>query len=471
MHRLAAKLLIGLLLPSCLFAVPRLVGADEPGPFIEEYLRNKLAEDPSHSDSWRLLGRIHEQRGETDAAREAYEKSLDCDPFSAAALFDYGQLLQAAGEHEVARVCFKKVIEFAPKSDYAMRLRKSLWFDADETFENSSPVVATVYEEVDPEQILQAGYEIQRFDQSEELERRERTWDSDGTPSENELRFFMETGVLFNTNVTLAPISRQLNNIAASSFQGFAAPEIEWNAVRQENWQLGPLFRGYFTVNEREFNDFNLASFQPGAFVEHETESLGAIHIHRLDYVLSYDFFGQERLGMRHAVTASWTTILPNLDAVYYYVSPSYAVFDAVVAKPTLDSLDGFGMTAGVSRYFRTGWSSWPSWSTGLDFDYVNTEGDNFRYYGAKVHADLTCRITPKLDLIPQGNVGFRAYPDFRGDVNRDELVYRLSARLRYRWDDHVFTSLVVNYDRFATDFEAFDSERFETGFVTSVQF
>ncbi len=441
------------------------LNASESGDPIEAYLLKGLDENPSHADSWRLLGRVYQKRGDIAGAKQAFQKSLDNDPYSAAALFDYGQVIADEEGQQAAFSYFQKVYEIAPESDYAKQLRE---LGIPEP-QQSSEAINAVYEVLTPEEILQTDYQIQRFDESENLERRNRELNPVVQTDDDRFRFFLETGVLYNTNVTLAPISRQLSSIDAKSFQGFLAPEAEWIAYQGEKWRTGPLFRGYFTLNEENFKAFNLSSFQPGAFLERDLEWWGATHIQRFEYTQSHDFFDGEKIGLRHSATASITTILPSLDALYWYVTPSYSTFDAPVANPSQDSLDGFGLTFGMSRFFRTSLTWLPTWSLGPDLEWINTEGDNYRYFGAKVHADATIRLRENLDFIPSGNIGFRAYPDYASGGDRDELAYRLSSRLRYRWSDHISTSLVLNYDRFASGNPNFDAERFETGFVTTL--
>lgn len=434
---------------------------------MEAYLQQRLQENPQHSDSWRLLGRFYHRQNKPDAANDTFKKSLELDPDNAATHFDFGQLLLSQGDTVRAREHFRRVYEVAPESVYAEKLRKQGHPEPGDLSE-STPFQVALYELQDSEQILQAGYEIQTFDSSEELDRRVREFDRELKEEDRGWRFFLETGVLWNSNVTLTPISRQPSNVDAYSFQGILNPEIEWLAWDSEGRRAGPLLRGYFSLNQEDFQSFNLTSFQQGAFYEQDLFWNDVTHIGRFDYVYSVDRLGGDRFGDRHAVTASMTSVLPDLDVIYTYATVSFTQFDTPVIDPAVNSLDGPAYLFGLSRFFRTENPRLPTWSLGADLEHVNAEGDDFRYFGGKIHADATFQLAERLELIPSGNVGFRQYPDFTRTPDRDELTYRLAGRLRYRFTEIWSLSLVVNYDRFASDNLNFDTERWESGVVTT---
>lgn len=468
--RINQRLSICLILVLVLSEVGELSKPVKASEQMEAYLLKRIEENPDHSDNWRLLGRFHHRRNRLDDATIAFEKSLKINPGNAAAHFDYGQLLESQGDIEQAREHYQRVYQIAPESEYADKLRKQGDLPNAETSE-STPFSTALYELTGSEELLQVGYQVQTFDSSEDLERSLRQQDPQKSFIEDDLRIFLETGVLWNSNVTLTPISRQLTSADASSFQGVLNPEIEWLAWNDGQKRAGPLLRGYFSVNQDDFRSLDLASFQPGLFFERDLLWGEINSVARLDYVYSVDFLGQDRFGDRHATTASLTSILPNLDAIYTYARISYSEFDAPVTDPEINSLDGPAYSVGLSRFFQTESSRLPTWSLGTDIEFVNTEGDDYRYFGAKVFTDATIKLTKKLEFVPSGNLGFRSYPDFTGNPDRNELTYRLAARLRYRLTDHWSFSAVLNYDRFASDNASFDTERLESGILTTLHY
>ncbi|HUG18399.1 MAG TPA: hypothetical protein VMM56_05440 [Planctomycetaceae bacterium] len=450
-------------IPVLIAAAPFGRAADE----IETYLQQRIRENPEHSDSWRLLGRHFHRQQKEGAATEAFKKSLELDPDNAATHFDWGQLLESQGDRAAARDHFQRVYQVAPESEYAERLRKLGYLKSNEA-SRLSPFQTALYEITNSEEILQAGFEVQTFDASEDFKRRLRDLDRAEEVTRRRLRIFLEAGALWNSNVTLTPISRQLFDADAAGAQGFFNPEIEWIAWDSGERRGGPLLRGFFTKNEQNLSPFDLSSFQPGLFVEQDLFHDAQTHVARLDYVYSVDLLDGHRFGDRHAATASVVSVLPDLDAVYSYLTVSYSQFDAPVATPELNSLDGPAFLAGFSRFFRTGNPRLPTWSLGTDLEYVNTEGDDFRYFGAKIHANATLQVAERLEWIPGGNVGFRNYPDFTGAPSRDELTYRLGSRLRYCLTDAWSVSLVANYDRFDSGHPDFNADRIECGIVTT---
>lgn len=434
---------------------------------IESYLLKRIQENPQHSDSWRLLGDYYHRQQRDDEANEAFKKSLELDPDNAATHFNWGQLLEAQGDSRAARDHFQRVYQVAPESEYAESLRKMGHLESIKT-SRQTPFETALYEIENSDKILQAGYEIQTFDASEDFKRRLRELDRDVAVPHKKFRLFLETGVLWNSNVTLTPISRQLFDADAAGAQGFFNPEIEWRAWDSGQRRGGPLLRGFFTKNEQNLSQFDLASFQPGVFFEQDLFHNDQTHVARFDYVYAVDLLDGDRFGDRHSATASVVSVLPDLDAIYSYLTLSYSQFDAPVATPEVNSLDGPAFLVGFSRFFRTDYPHLPTWSLGTDFEYVNTEGDDFRYFGAKIHGDATLQLADRLQWIPSGNVGFRNYPDFTGSPSRDELTYRLGSRLRYRFTEAWSVSLVANYDRFDSRHPDFNADRIECGIVTT---
>ncbi len=302
------------------------------------------------------------------------------------------------------------------------------------------------------------------------MERRLRELDLEVAAPDRRWQVFLEFGSLYNTNVTLAPISRQLTGSEEASFQGFFNPDIQWIAVSHGPWRMGPLVRGYFTLNEGDHRSLDLASFQPGVFVERDLPSDNENEfIGRLEYVYSLDLFGGSTFGDRHGLTASLSTILPEGDVIYSYFNANYTDFANDGPTPAIDSLDGLALATGVSRFFNTGWQRVPTWSLGGDVEWANTRGADYRFLAVALYANTTFQLAPKLTFIPRMGVGYRDYGDFTGPVDRNELNWRASSRLQWQWTETLSISAVVGHDRFASDHQAFDSQRTEAGIVFSV--
>lgn len=443
--------------------------ADEGQQAILRMLEKRVAEDPMHADSWRLIGRLHHRAGQHAAAQGAFERALQIDPQNVATHFDFGNHLRDFGNIVQANHHFREVYALAPESGYAQKLA-----ERGTVFSDMPPVLPDAGNSPDgsPEgerDLLQANYQIRSFDSSEEVEQRLGHPELDPAPVvplARRLRTYVEFGALYNSNVTLAPISRQLVDADASSAQGFLNPEIEWIWLDNEGTRMGPLARGYFTVNQSNLSDFNLASFQPGAFLERDQLFGREDLTGRVDYVYSLDLFGGDRLGDRHALTTSATSLRPDGDLVHLFWTIGFSQFDEDGAVPAVDSLDGTANTLGMSRFFA--WdSAWiPASSLGASVESVDTEGADFRYSGASINGDFTLAFTERLSFIPEASAGYRSYGDFTGAVDRDELVWRVGGRLRWDWTTDMSISAVAGYDRFASDHELFDADRTQAGIV-----
>lgn len=497
----SATLLWLLLLLAIALGTPAVGDASDGRQTILAMLQQRVAQDPLHADSWRLLGRFHHRAGELAAARDTIERALHIDPQNAAIHFDYGHLLRDLQDPQRAKFHFRRVYELAPESGYAAQLAEQgmsaealgLPVAVAPPVQEGSPAAAPERAgestaRAEPSagdqpgmlakwlrfpapavgDVAQASYEIKTFDGSDDVERRlhHPELDSADVPPMSRLRTFVEFGALYNSNVTLAPISRQLSNAEARSAQAFINPEFEWIGWERDATRIGGLARGYFSVNEKNLSNFDLASFQPGAFLERDQLFGWNDVTGRVDYVYSLDLFGGDRLGDRHALTTSATSLRPSGDVVHAYWTISFSQFDEDGATPALDSLDGTSNTLGISRFFM--WDSlWvPTTSLGASVESADTEGANFRYDAVSLYADATLVLTERFDFVPEASVGYRGYGDFSGPEDRDELVWRAGGRLRWKWTDNLSVSAVASYDRFASDHPQYDADRTQAGLV-----
>lgn len=272
--------------------------------------------------------------------------------------------------------------------------------------------------------------------------------------------------MLYNSNVTLTPISRDLAQGESASFQSFTNPDLDYKIIQKNTLRAGPMFRGYFTLNESNFQDFNLSSYQPGMFVERDFRLGSHESIGRFEYLYSTDFFDGDRIGNRHSATVSLTSIRPDLDAIYTYFTLASSDFTDDGEIPSQSSLDGVTITAGSTRFFQTGWKSLPNHSLGLDFESADTEGDDFRYHSLNLHGSTNWLFFEGWKFSPTWGIGFRDYPDFMGLIDRQEFFWRLHGRVQYTLNEMWAISAVAGHDRFASDNQDFDTERTEGGLV-----
>ncbi len=444
----------------------------------------RVERDPHHSDSWRLIGKLQAQQGDTAMAVDALTRALDLDNENAATHFDLGQLLLASGDAANADVHFRQCVAIAPHSDYAKQLyQQRLVLQPPGLSDGLEPVAAAVSNDVayalaqtelgidEGSQLDTVGYEIQTFDGADDLDRRLNELRSDADPAGRRLRVFLEMGALYNSNVSLTPISRDLVASDAESYQGFLSPELEWIALQRGAWRAGPLGRGYFTVNEASQRAFDLASFQPGAFLERDLQVGSSDWIARLDHVYSLDLLDGSRLGDRHSVTASMIMIRPDLDVIYTYFSTRFSQFDDDGLDASVSSLDGTSFTGGISRFFQTENAWLPTYSLGIDLESADTEGSDYRYRAINGHGDVTCQLSERWSLVTTVGVGHRDYYDFTGPVNRNELTWRVHGKLRWQWSERLSFAAVVGHDRFASDNEDFDAERTQGGIITTLTY
>ncbi len=440
---------------------------------IQEYLQ----ENPDHSDSWRMLGKIQWQQGAREKAICSLEQALQLAPQNAAAHFDLGQLQGELKQVQERDFHFQRVLEIAPQSEYAQRIHAQgfqFWLptepatSVDPTVPDVARIDTVVADAAAGTEIEPVGYEIQTFDGSDDLQRRLEQLAALQDPDATRWRIFAETGALYNSNITLTPISRQLSRSDAASAQWIANTELEWLALRRNAWRFGPLARGYFSVNESQWSDLNLSSFQGGTFLERDLQLEDQEWITRFDYVYAIDQFGGQKFGDRHALNASLTHIGADCQITHAYFNLNTTQFIDDGLFPSATSQDGPAWMLGISRLHAVSWYSVSGVSCGLDFESAQTEGDDFRFWSMRGYADTTLALADTMDLTFSGGLGFRNYPDFTGPVNRDELTWRTAARLDYWLRPGLSVSLVANYDSFVSDNVDFDVDRFTAGILTT---
>lgn len=448
------------------------IGSTTPPDAMMQLLLQRVEQQPDHSDSWRVLGSYQAKQNDLQSAIRSLQHALKLDPENAAAHFDYGKLLRANSQSDQADYHFQQCAELAPASQYSAEIYERGWLPTPTLPPpDSQPNVSqpNISQASDALAIQPAGYRIQTFDGADDFERTFDRLESDADPSIQRLRFFLETGVLYNSNVSLTPISRELASADAESFQLLANPELEWIAWDSERWRSGLLLRSFLTVNESTQSAFDLASLQPGGFVERDFTAWGSDWIARFDYVYSLDYLDQQRVGDRHSMTTSLIQIRPDLDVIYAYVTASLSDFADDGVTPATSSLDGAAISGGISRFFQTEWSRLPTYSLGFDLESADTEGADFRYRAINAHAEWTHQLIDCVQFIPSVGTGYRDYYAFTGPVSRDEWTWRVQGKLRWQVNAHTAFSIVAGHDRFASDNENFDAERTQGGVLITI--
>lgn len=423
---------------------------------VERYLERKLAENPQDSSTWRLLGKLRRQRGDDLQAMNALEISVSIDPRNAATHFDLAELYLEQGDLPKSQQHFRKAIQFAPESDYAKRSRNYLGLED---------------EPAGSDEIALAGYEVSSFRGSQTPFQRsspfEKRTQRAFSPTKD-FFVFVETGALYNSNVALSPISRELAPQDSASAQLFVAPSWEWTAIRHNNLNAGLKTSGYFNLNESNFSAFNLQSYQPGLFVERVIESKYSIFIPRLEYDFTHDEFKGETFGNRHALTISATYLWNDGDSSYLYGTRDYTNFASEGVVPAITSRDGWTETFGASHRLNVCWRHLQSILVGIDYQEAKLDGSDFAYRGVNLFSEVDLPLTTSVDLILKGGWGYRNYFDFAFTPSRNENIWQAGVELKKKIDEHWYVSGVLNYDRFDSGNPLFEAERYQSGIIVT---
>jgi len=420
-----------------------------------QLLEAKLAREPNHADTWRLLGQVKFRQGDKAGALAAVERALSLDPASAAAHFEMGRMIEKQ-RPRAAAAHFQEVVRLAPESDYAKQASERPRF-----LPNSAPAIAD-------DQVTPAGYDVRTFDGSDELEDQIDRFDAAASEAPSAQTFRMESGALYNTNVLLTPTSRELAANELASYQGFINPELEQKLFARGGFSTGLVAKGYFSFNENEFSDFNLQSYQGGAFAQRAAPWGDWTLLNRADYLYTLDQFDGHTFGERHSVTVSTSLVSPGGNVSFMYYSFQDAAFETATATPEIDSLDGPSHTLGLSHSFFVDRWYMKTFDIGFDLEAADTEGADFRYRGGSLFAASTIPLPGPLSLALEGGWGYREYYDFTGSPSRNESLPRAKARLNWRLSDQWSIAGVFNYQAFDSDNPAFNSDRWVSGIVTT---
>lgn len=422
-------------------------------PGMREYLETRLAENPHDAASHRLLGRLLLAEGDAAGAVAHLQIAVKREPLSGAAHFDLGRALDATGDLVGAASHWRQVLDIAPGTDYAR--------DAETRLAELPPDALG--------KIETASYEIREFPGPPGIEPLSDPLDL--PPERPPLFFRLETGLLYNSNVALAPSSRQLSPGDRESFQLFVSPEIEWSALSKGDWTAGPLFSGYFTLNEGSFREFNLQSYTPGVFAEGAYDRQAGTLVPRLEYRYSVDQFEGENFSLRHGVLGRLTALHAAGGATTGYVSIDQTDFVDDGVLPEVTSADGWTYATGIAHEVDVAQRWLSRLRAGVDVDRLDSRGSDYAYWGAGVTGQAVVPLVPTIDLTLKGGVGYRMYDRYEFEPDRDEIIWRAGGELRKWFTPQLSAAAIANWQSFDSNNPLFAADRMLAGLVMEYRY
>jgi tetratricopeptide (TPR) repeat protein len=416
-------------------------------------IRKRVEEDPKDAVSWRLLARTRIEEGDWEGAMAALEQALVLDDRSAAIYFDYGCAAEHLGRGEVAAAAFNNAIFLAPESEYA--------FDAEAHLQQMETA----------DGIQQASYDIRSFDGSDLIPLILPRQRADESYWEDRLNVRVDLSAQYNSNVSLAPSSREINADRKASAQGSSSFSVLYAAIDTGGLRIGPTFDSDFTLNERNVDQYDLQSYRPGLFADGKWRAGGILLKPRIAYTFDYDMFGGDTFGNKHSLALSngavWTP--HQISTLYYAFDHNNLVNDG--ATPGLTSQDGDSNTVGIVHDAISSDWFWRSFRLGADFQNADTRGDNFRYLAGSTYTQTVFALTPTLNLKLRGGYAYREYPDFQGSPSRNTHIFRAGVELRKFFDYGISMAAFSHYDHFASKNSQYDRTRFLSGVVTTWEY
>jgi tetratricopeptide (TPR) repeat protein len=416
-------------------------------------LRKKVKADPDDAAAWRLLGRACIEEGDWDGAVQALEHALALDNQSAAIYFDYGCVAEHLGRDEIAAAAFNNAIFLAPESEYATEAADRLAL-----LESANGIKL-------------ASYDIRSFDGSNLIPLILPRQKEDGSYWSDRVNARLDLSAQYNSNVSLAPSSREINTNREASAQGAAAFSFTYAAINTSGFRFGPSFDSDFTLNEPNVREFDLQSYRPGVFADGRWEAGDLIFKPRIAYTYDYDIFDGQTFGNKHSVAVSSGTVWAptQVSTLYYAFDLNNLMNDGVV--PNLSSQDGASNTIGIVHdSINSDWF-WRSFRLGTDFQNVNTQGDNFRYYAVSAYSQTVVALSSTVNLKLRGGYAFRDYPDFQGNPSRNTNIIRAGVELRKFFDHGISVAAFGQYDHFASRNSLYDRTRYLSGVVTTWEY
>jgi len=418
------------------------------------HLHSEVEREPDNGTSWRLLGRHLINLDQTSEAHAALTKAVELIPDSAAAWHDFGRACLALGYEDDAVEAFRIAIALAPESTYSESARSLL----EELGHGESDIQL-------------ASWEIRRFDGEEYLDRLEDTDPPRRRWLPDSVTFRLETGLLFNSNVALAPVSRQLAPGERASFQFYAAPDVRWSVFDEPEWRAGPTYKGRYTFNEANFRRFDLQSFRPGWFTEWFIYHDDRLIVPSIAYDYTHDMFDGATLGSRHGLLASVATFWNDEHASFLFWATDYTDFRNDGIVPDVTSQDGWLNTIGLSHDVTLPYRHLHLVRGGVDVSQADTDGSDYRYRGVNLFVDGVFPIVESLELKLSGGWGYRDFPDYEFDPSRNESLWRGGAELRHYFSDNVSVAAICDYNSFDSRSPLFTADRLILGTVAEIEY
>ncbi|QDT15126.1 hypothetical protein [Alienimonas californiensis] len=453
---------------------PTAAVAAPPPPAMVDYLAKKAAAAPQDATAQRLYGRALLDADRAEEAAERLRAAAALDPLGGAARFDLGRALHALGDDAGAASHWRETIRLAPDSDYAADAAARLAeLPPEVAAEPAVTPIPDVFANGSADAgVTPAGFEIREFPGPPAPAPFLDEPIADGffpslLPDGLPLSLRLETGLLYDSNVALAPTSRQLAPGDRESFQFFLGGDAEYALAKGDGWAAGALSSTRFTLNEGEFSALNLRSFTPGLYSEWAVPWADGALVPRLEYRFTLDQFDGETFSQRHGLVGRLTHLRNDGGAAVGYLAVDQADFESDGILPEVTSADGVTYAAGVAREWLVGMRHLSGVRLAVDFDRLDATGSDYAYLGGGLSGQAVIPIVPTLDLTLSGGLGYRHYDRFEFEPSRDEVIYRAGGELRKWFTPRLSVAAVANYQRFDSENPLFESDRFVAGVIS----
>ncbi len=417
----------------------------------ERRIQDRLIDNPRDADAWQTLGRLWLEQGQTSRAEEALELVLELDPLNAAARYDLGRLEQSREDYEAAYAHFETVTVLSPESEYALKAAEQM----DAVSQQMS--------------VVPVGYEIRRFDavSPPSVEEREAAAESERTI---DYSLSVDLGTVFDSNVALTPTSRGLSPGTSDSFQLLLAPQAEIALWTNSVLRAGPTLAGNFTLNEGNFQQFNLQSYQGGLFIEGDRLDPTGTYVPRITANYTYDMFQAQTFARRTAIVPSLIRYWSDDEATSLYWSIDYTDFAADGGVPSITSRDGLTNILGLTHDLALPYRHLRLARAGFRVERADTTGSDATFNGVGLSAQIIAPVIRGTELTLRGGWGYRDYPDFISGPSRHEHIWSAAGELRHYFTRQLSTAAVVTWDRFDSSYALYTANRLVAGLLLSYE-
>jgi hypothetical protein len=322
-----------------------------------------------------------------------------------------------------------------------------------------------------PSAIQPATYQIRTFDGSDLDPLIANPSEDDDFVWNDRIWIRLDVGSQYNSNVGLAPSSREITTDGLSSAQGLISATVKWYVLDHERLRFGPIFDSDFTLNEGNFQKYDLQSYRPGGFIEGTVEGGEFTFKPRFQYLFTHDEFDGQTFGNRHSMVTSLGTVWTksHTSTAYWSLDNNHILNDGV--DPEITSQDGWSNTLGVVHDFTNRDSMFRLSRVGVDIQNADTTGSTYRYLAGSIYGQHITVLPRRVHLTLRGGFTYRDYYDFTLEPSRNTRIWRAGGELR-KYLNHGFSvALVAQYDRFDSDNDRFTTERFLAGAVASWEY